>query len=377
MDNKQGLINDLLNNGKGDRNWLDIAKQYEIGEGLTNEQRSKKANDIYRAYLKKENKNLEDFEKNSKVKRVSKWQNSQGKWLQSIAYEANTQDKFDSEKFKADLIKSISEYELPKFEKTHLNYNSLCAVINLYDAHISSLCSKNETGVDSDTDSSIVKFEKCFDELLTTTEAFIPEVIIFPIGNDFLHENSASNTTKKGTKLDVSGNHFDNFTKGLSLLRKCIDKCSQVSRVYVPLIAGNHDTDSTNYLATALEEIFKDNSNVEIDARRITRKYFKYGKNLIGLTHGDNIKMDQLPLIMAVEQPQHFADTSERIWLTGHVHHLQTKEFPGVSVRSLRGLADTDKWHFDNGFIGSKKQGSVMLFQHDEGLKSEFTCNIK
>jgi uncharacterized FlgJ-related protein len=80
MDNKQGLINDLLNNGKGDRNWLDIAKQYEIGEGLTNEQRSKKANDIYRAYLKKENKNLEDFEKNSKVKRVSKWQNSQDKW---------------------------------------------------------------------------------------------------------------------------------------------------------------------------------------------------------------------------------------------------------------------------------------------------------
>lgn len=375
MDNKQGLINYLLTNGKDNKTWLQLANDFNIGEGLNEEQKSKRANDIWRNYLKKENRSMEDFQSSAKIKSVKKWQNVEGKWLQSISYE-NT-NTFDHNKFKNDLIKAIAEYELPKFEKVHLNYNSLCAVINLYDAHISSLSSKLDTGIDSDTDSSIKKFEKCFDELLTTTEAFLPEIIIFPIGNDFLHENSVYNTTKKGTKLDVSGNHFDNFIKGLTLLRRCIDKCSQISRVYVPLIPGNHDTDVSNYLASALEEIFRDNPNVEIDSRRITRKYFKYGQNLIGFTHGENIKMDQLPLIMAVEQPQHFAETSERIWLTGHVHHLQTKEFPGVSVRSLRGLADTDKWHFDNGFIGAKKQGSVMLFQHDEGLKSEFSCNIK
>lgn len=371
--NKQEMINYILANGR-DLTWLEIAKKFDIGEGLKDDQRAKKANDIYRSYLKKEDRNFEEFNHNAKIKQIKRWQNPEGKWLQSVAYE-NTRG-LDVEKAKKDLVKAIAEYELPKFEKTHLNYNQVCAVINLYDAHISSLCLFSDTGKDSEINGNIEKFEKCFDELLTTTEAFNPEIIVFPIGNDFLHENGPNHTTKKGTKLDVSGNHFDNFTKGLILLRKCIDKASQVSKVYVPLVTGNHDSDITNYLITALEEIFRDNPNVQIDSRRITRKYFRFGCSLLGFTHGDTVKMEQLPLIMAVEASKDFAETNERIWLTGHVHHLVEKEFPGVTVKALRGLAQTDKWHFDNSFIGSKKQGTVMLFEYNEGLKSEFKVNI-
>ncbi len=376
---KQQLINYLVsNNGKGNKTWLQLAQEFEIREDLDDSKRAKACNDIYRAFLKKESKEIEEFQSFAKVKSIRKWQETgTGKWLQSIAYEKPLNKGLDIEKAKRDLVAAIAEYELPKFNRVHLDYNQICAVINLYDAHISSLALVSETGENSDTDDSVDKFEKCFDELLTTTEAFNPEIIVFPIGNDFFHENSSANTTKRGTKLDVSGNHFDNFTKGLMLLRKCIDKASQVSKVYVPLISGNHDEEVCNYLATALEQIFLDNPNVEIDTRRISRKYFRYGCNFIGLTHGDSVKAEQLPLIMAVEQPMNFAETTERLWLTGHVHHQITKEFPGVTVRALRGLAATDKWHNTSGYIGTKKQGNVMLFEFNSGLKSEFSCNIK
>jgi len=373
--NKQGLINHIITNGRT-QTWLQLANEFEIGEGLSDEQKAKKANDIWRAYNKKENNQLEDFSRSSKIRGIRKWQLPDGTWRQSISFE-NTGKSLDLEKAKKDLVNAIAEYELPKFKKVHLNYNKICAVLNLYDAHISSLTLVSETGHYSGTNENIAKFEKCFDELLTTTAAFNPEVIVFPIGNDFLHENGPSNTTKKGTLLDVSGNHFDNFTKGLMLLRKCIDKASQVSRVYVPLIPGNHDTDVSNYLATALEQIFDGNPNVQIDSSRITRKYFRYGCNFLGFTHGENTKPEQLPLIMAVEQPMNFAETTERLWLTGHFHHISQKEFPGVTVRTLRGLAATDKWHFDSGYIGAKKAGNVMLFDYESGLKSEFTANIK
>lgn len=373
--NKTGLINHILTNGRT-KTWQELANDFEIGEGLTNEQKAKKANDIWRAYIKKENTQVDEFTKSSKIRGIRKWQLPDGSWRQSISFE-NTNKGLDLEKAKKDLVNAIAEYELPKFEKVHLTYNKICAVLNLYDAHISSLSLVSETGYTSEINENIKKFENCFDELLTTTSAFSPEVIVFPIGNDFLHENGPSNTTKKGTKLDVSGNHFDNFTKGLMLLRKCIDKASQVSKVYVPLIPGNHDTDVSNYLATALEQIFEGNENVQIDARRVTRKYFRYGKNFIGFTHGENTKPEQLPLIMAVEQSMNFAETTERIWLTGHFHHITQKEYPGVTVRTLRGLANTDKWHFDSGYIGAKKAGNVMLFDYESGLKSEFTANIK
>mgnify|MGYP003598362400 CR=1 FL=1 len=52
--NKTGLINHILTNGRT-KTWQELANDFEIGEGLTNEQKAKKANDIWRAYIKKEN----------------------------------------------------------------------------------------------------------------------------------------------------------------------------------------------------------------------------------------------------------------------------------------------------------------------------------
>lgn len=371
------LITYLLNNGgkKQEETWLQLADKFEVRPELDNVRRAKFCNDIWRNYNKRENKGLESFYANSRIKGVKRWQDKAGSWRQSIAYE-NSGSGLDLEKAKKDLVTAIAEYELPKFKKVHLNYSKNCAVINLYDCHISSMCLMSETGNYNDTNTGVARFEKAFDELLTTVEAFKPEVIVIPLGHDLFHEDSINNTTRKGTKLDISGNHFDNYTKILMLIRRCLDKASQVARIYCPLITGNHDTSSSTYLFTALEEIFRDNQNIEINADRMTRKYFRYGNSLIGMCHGENIKPDSLPLIMAVERPQDFADCHERIWLTGHFHSAQTKEFPGVTVRTLRALAPTCKWSFDNGYIGAKKQGTAMIFDYNEGLKCEFSSKI-
>lgn len=372
------LITYLLNNnGKPtEETWLSIAKKFDIGQGLNDIQRAKKCNDIWRSYNKTTDKHLTDFEKHSKIKRISKWQGQDGKWLQSIAYESNNSVN-EIEEVKRAIVKTINEYEIPKFTPYYGNFNDICAVINLYDAHLSKLSYESETGEDSNTDIAISKFRKAFDELLTTASAFKPELIVIPFGNDYLHENSANNTTKKGTPLDVSGNHYENFHKGLMLIRECIDKAAQVSPVFVPVVIGNHDTAPTIYMATALNEIYKDSNNVEIDTKRTARKYLRFGKSLLGFTHGDNVKMENLPLLMAIENPKDFGEATERLILTGHIHHLVTKEFPGVTVRSLRSTNGADNWHHQNGYVGSKKSANVMLFEAEEGLKAEFAVNIK
>jgi hypothetical protein len=372
------LITYLLNNnGKPvDETWLSLAKKFEIGEGLNDTQRAKKCNDLWRAHNKTNDRQLSDFERTSKIKRVSKWQAQDGKWLQSIAYESNSSTNEVAEVKKA-IIKTINEYEIPKFEPKYGSFNNTCAVINLYDAHLSKYSHTNDTGEDSNTDEAIDKFRKAFDELLTTASAFKPELIVIPFGNDYLHENSANNTTKKGTPLDVSGNHYENFHKGLMLIRECVDKASQVAKVFVPTVIGNHDTCPTIYMSTALTEIYKDNNNITIDNRRVSRKYLRFGKSFLGFTHGDNIKMEQLPLLMAIEGGVDFAETNERLILTGHIHHLVTKEFPGVTVRSLRSAGGVDTWHHQNGFIGTKRSANVMIFEGEEGLKAEFSVNIK
>ena len=51
------------------------------------------------------------------------------------------------------------------------------------------------------------------------------------------------------------------------------------------------------------------------------RKYFKYHNNLIGTTHGDGAKENDLPLLMAHEAKEDWAVVNHRYFYTHHIHH--------------------------------------------------------
>ena len=370
--NKQKLIEFIKTEGKEEFTWADLAKKFNIKEGESIETRAKAANDIWRSYQKKQNKLIEDFHAKAKVSKIKEWQNAEGKWLKSIEYQNNS-NPLD---FKKELVKAIAEYELPKFKVEQPVYNRVCAILALHDIHFGNLALKSETGEDANLDKTIADFNKVFDELLSTSAFFQPELIVFPIGQDIFHANGPTGTTLKGTKLDISENHFDCFKKVLQVIREAIDKASTISKVFVPLVTGNHDTWSSTYLALSLEAIYKDHPNVEIDATRISRKYFKYYNNFVGMTHGDRTKTESLPIIMAAEKPKEWAESTERLWLTGHYHHQTTKDLVGCQVRGLRSIASTDEWHYSSGFIGVKKSGHLFILDAEQGLKLEFKSNV-
>jgi len=378
---KENLINHLLTNGRGSKTWLQLAKDFEIGIGLTEEQRAKKANDIYRGYERTQDRKLENFERGSKIKAIKKWQKNDGTWRTSIAYE-NTQSKFDLEQFRKDLVKDISEYELPSFKAKYDTYNNILALINISDAHIDKLTLVTETGFGSTIDDNVKVFKDKFNEMLTTASAFEPELIVFPVNGDLLNTNDDRGTTKRGTPQDVSTKHHDAFKVGLRLIRECVDKASLVAKVFVPVIRGNHDEDAIYYLGTALEAIYDGHPNVEIEATRTSRKYLKYGQNLLGFAHGDLEKPDQLPLIMAEEQKYAWADTKFRQWFLGDKHHAQEfmlrrgKDFIGCKVNYMRSITSTDNWHNKSGYIGVPKTTNLLLFDIEKGEKANFSFNV-
>ena len=65
---------------------------------------------------------------------------------------------------------------------------------------------------------------------------------------------------------------------------------------------------------------------------KLSFQYFTFGKNLIGVTHGDTAKMPDLGSIMATDRPREWGDSIHRYWLTGHVHHDQVKEYRGFKA---------------------------------------------
>ena len=54
--------------------------------------------------------------------------------------------------------------------------------------------------------------------------------------------------------------------------------------------------------------------------RARTTHWHRFGKNLIGVTHGDTVKAQQLGPVMACDRPEDWGETAYRFWYTGHVH---------------------------------------------------------
>ena len=134
-------------------------------------------------------------------------------------------------------------------------------------------------------------------------------------------------------------------------MRRIIDRALEKHReIHVICEIGNHDDHSAIMLALCLDQYYENNPRVFIDTSPETFHWFRFGENLIGVTHGHNTKPAQLPGIMAHDRKKDWGDTSFRYWYVGHVHHESVKEYPGVVVETFRTLASRDAWTHQSGY---------------------------
>jgi hypothetical protein len=137
-------------------------------------------------------------------------------------------------------------------------------------------------------------------------------------------------------------------------------------------VPGNHDPTISYHLAKTVEAWFRRSTAVTVDAGPKVRKYVQWGANLLGLTHGDSPKPEDLPGLMAAECREQWAAAQHREWLVGHQHRSRawvtksTDTHKGTVVRVLRSLAGTDAWHFEQGYI-SQPAAEVYWYGRDRG----------
>ncbi len=72
---------------------------------------------------------------------------------------------------------------------------------------------------------------------------------------------------------------------------------------------SNHDYTHGFFLADCIKTHFRQASNITFDCSLSHRKAFRYGENLIGTTHGDGAKQQDLPLLLATEFPMDWSLT--------------------------------------------------------------------
>jgi acetone carboxylase gamma subunit len=275
--------------------------------------------------------------------------------------------------FLDNLIVGLKGYQFcaPNLGKKTVS-NSI-GLINLFDAHIDKVCIVDNTHTDSSIERNIEHFKRAFVALFD--KCLLAEKIIFPIGNDFYNANDEKNTTVRGTPQDSLFDWKDSFSKGVELIRWCVDYMLQAGKpVDLITVYSNHDSTKLFYLSKCIELIYAGNENVTIDLQGVQRKYNMYGANLFGFAHGDKEKTTALPLLMATERRKDWGNVRNCFWFLGDKHHEKTFMFkksldmPSVEVHWLRAVATSDNWHYQAGYIGVPKTAYCYIFDKEHGL---------
>ncbi len=344
----------------------------------------------YEQLIKAHNVSLDEWNVAKKI--LNKWEVSkkdESGILQSIPmyqvkiYLEKKKSEFNQLEFSKNFINELKNLS-PKVKPIKSRSGGNLLEIDIFDLHFGKMAWKEETGDNWDTKIAAATFSNAIDDILTKVKGYDIERILFPIGNDFFNSDHSHpyNRTTNGTPQEEDLRWQKTFREGRELLIKEITKLSQIAPVDIIIIPGNHDWERTFYLGDSLEGWFFNNSNVTVNNLASPRKYYQYGSVLIGFTHGNNEKVETLPIIMSQECSEIWNQIKYKEFHLGHYHHKKDikyssiNEHNGIVIRYMSSLTAPDSWHHKKGYIGSQRSAEAFIWDKDYGLQAQLFFNL-
>jgi predicted phosphodiesterase len=272
------------------------------------------------------------------------------------------------------LVRDIAGKHKP-FATPVIETEDLLTVYTLGDPHIGMQAWSKESGDDFDLKIVSEDLRLAMKQLVASSPAS-KQAVIVDLG-DYFHSDSMDNTTRKsGNALDVDSRWAKVLRIGLDIMVELIvEALKKHETVKVINAIGNHNEHSAIFISAFLQAWFRDEPRVIIDENPGLFTYHQFGKCLIGVTHGHTTKAEALPEIMAADCESIWSETQYRIWLTGHVHHQQCKEFRTCTVETFRTLAAKDAWHAGQGYRSGRDMKAI-IFHKLYGEVQRNTVNV-
>jgi hypothetical protein len=282
------------------------------------------------------------------VKGVSSYVDAEGavvgQWIKTAKEDEGRQALLEA-------IKTLGD-PLPRAEPTpapyHIDSDLLC-IFPMGDPHIGQLSWRPDAGAHFDLEIAERNIVAAVGHLVSLAPPAV-EALLITIG-DTTHSDGQANTTTKGTRVDVDGRTAKMMGTTLRTFRRAIALLLEKhQRVTLIVERGNHDELLSLMIALALAQHYESEPRVTIDVSPEMFHWYRFGLNLIGTHHGDKAKPMDLLGVMAVDRQQDWGETKHRRFYTGHLHHMMTKEVPGVIIETLPTLASSDAWHRSMGY---------------------------
>lgn len=277
------------------------------------------------------------------------------------------------ETFAGETVKPMAKSKLLTTRKP-VSEEGFCVAWGMYDAHLGSFAWAQETRhADFDINIAEKRVLNSIDDMILELAPYQIDRLIIPMGNDFMHYDGARMSTATGDhRLDTDTRYPKAWKTALRCLiyqvERALELCDNIEVLWVP---GNHDSISSLTLCGAVEAYFRNDDRVDVDLGASPRKYRFHGGTILGFEHGQKIKPDRMPLIIAQECKKHWAASTWVEFHIGHRHqragtkYAATTPVNGVLVRTNPALCSADAWHSEQGFIGEPRP-SVEAHRYDE-----------
>lgn len=189
---------------------------------------------------------------------------------------------------------------------------------------------------------------------------------------DTLNSEGRRATTTAGTPQDDALDWRGEFTLAREFVADVAEYTYRVlnAPVHVHIIAGNHDFERSYYLTDSLWGYFRTHPGVKIDLDDGIRKYIRWGKTLIGLSHGESIK--PIDLAMTMFQEGSSIGIAHRQWHLGHYHTRREEEVHGVLMRWFGTPSSPGEWEVTKGYNHNKREVVGILHDVEDGEVASF-----
>ncbi len=249
---------------------------------------------------------------------------------------------------------------------------NLLALYPVFDLHIGAMAHKHECGENYSTDISEKVLKNFFDYSVGVSPKAKKAVLL--IGGDFLHSDGLDAVTPaSGHVLDQDSRYAKLVHVAIRSVRRAValmlDKHEEVE---IQIIEGNHDQAGMIWLRAAMAAYFEDEVRVTVDTSPMILHRTKWGKTLLGYTHGHTMKKADTRLAaMATDFREEFG-TSKYIYThSGHWHH-QTITEGTLGIDEVHGQLGAKDAYAARGGWRSYRQAAVIVYSKEFGEVGRF-----
>lgn len=184
---------------------------------------------------------------------------------------------------------------------------------------------------------------------------------------DVLHVDNTKATTVEGTPQELHMSASEMFLEAKNLVNFIIHTFSDFT-TEVFWVAGNHSRALEFALFDGVIDTWSDNPQIIIDGEDKLRKAYRYGVQMVGMTHGDMLKKELFGWL-ADEFPEMWGDSVYREMHYGHKHFEELTPAAGVVNRQIGTVLDKSTWENMKGYRKSRKVVTVFVWCKHTGLK--------